>query len=244
MSTDLQPQPAGLDRSRLRALAPIAVFDIAGPLAVYYLARMAGTTQVMALILSGIVPAAGIVYGILRNRHVSAIGILVLAGIVVGTALGLVTHDPRLVLMEGSVPTLLLGISCFVSLLSGKPLMFRIVSETIGAGTPKGQLLQRAWDKPGARPLFARITAVWGVTYLAEVAFRVVILETFSTGPALTIVKVTPYLLALILLSWSKQSIRRSPAFEGFLPAGTSAAARPGTPGAAPPEPAMAGRPS
>ena len=61
MSTDLQPQPAGFDRSRLRSLAPIAVFDIAGPLAVYYLARMAGTTQVMALILSGIVPAAGIV---------------------------------------------------------------------------------------------------------------------------------------------------------------------------------------
>jgi hypothetical protein len=183
MSTDLQPQPAGFDRSRIRSLAPIAVFDIAGPLAVYYLARMAGTATVTALILS-----------------------------------------------------------CFVSLLSGKPLMFRIVSETIGAGTPGGQFLQRAWDKPGARPLFARITAVWGVTYLAEVAFRVVILETFSTGPALTILKVTPYLATLILLSWSKQSIRRSPAFEGFLPASTSAGARPGTPGAAPqpgtPEPA------
>ena len=148
MSTDLQPQPADFDRSG-RSLAPIAVFDIAGPLVVYYLARLAGTSPVMALILSGIVPAAGIVYGILKNRHVSAIGLLVLAGIVARMVLGLITHNPRLVLMEGSVPTLLLGISCLVSLLSGKPLMFRIVSETIGAGIPEGQLLQRAWDKPG-----------------------------------------------------------------------------------------------
>ena len=81
MSTDLQPQPAGLDRSRLRALAPIAVFDIVGPLAVYYLLRMTGGSQVMALILSGIVPAIGILVGVIRSRHVSAIGILVLVGI-------------------------------------------------------------------------------------------------------------------------------------------------------------------
>ena len=200
---------------------------------VYYLARLAGTSPVMALILSGIVPAAGIVYGILKNRHVSAIGLLVLAGIVAGTVLGLITHNPRLVLMEGSVLTLLLGISCLVSLLSGMPLKFRIVSETIGDGTPRASSCSGPGTSPG-RLLFARITAVWGITYLAEAAFRVVILETFSTGPALTVLKVMPYLLTLILLSWDKQSIRRSPAFEDFLPAAASAAARPGTPGAAP----------
>src|SRR5271156_1706859 len=118
MSTSLQPQSAGPDRSRLRSLVPIAVFDIAGPFAVYSLARMAGTAQVTALILSGIVPAIGIAYGIARNRHVSAIGVLVLAGIITGTVLGLVTRNPGLVLMEGSVPTLILGLGCLASLLT------------------------------------------------------------------------------------------------------------------------------
>jgi hypothetical protein len=84
------------------------------------------------------------------------------------------------------VPTLILGIGCFASLLTSRPLMFRIISETIGADSPKGRLLQQAWTKPGTRPLFTRLTVVWGVVYLAEVATRIVIVETFSTGSALT----------------------------------------------------------
>lgn len=225
MSTDLQPQQTGPDRSRLRSLVPIAVFDIAGPLAVYWLARMAGTADVMALILSGIVPAIGVGYGILRNRHVSAIGILVLAGIVTGTAAGLLTRDPKLVLMEGSVPTLIMSLGCFASLLTAQPLMFRIMTETIGTGNPKGQLLQRAWARPEARPLFARITVVWGIAYLAEVAARIVIVATFSAGSALLVLKLMPYLLTFLLIHWTKRSIRRCPAFAGF--------ARPGAAGAA-----------
>jgi hypothetical protein len=227
MSTDLQSQPAGPDRSQLRSLVPIAVFDIAGPLAVYYLARMAGTAQVLALILSGVVPAIGIGYGIVRDRRVSAIGILVLAGIVAGTVLGFVTHNPKLVLMEGSVPTLIIGVSCFISLRTGRPLMFAIMSETIGADSPKGRLLQQAWTRPEARPLFARITVVWGIAFLAEVATRVVIVETFSTGPALVLLKVMPYLLTGLLIRWTMRSIHRSPAFAGFVrPDGRPAKAR------------------
>jgi intracellular septation protein A len=245
MSTDLQPQQAGPDRSRLRSLVPIAVFDIAGPLAVYWLARTAGTSQVMALILSGIAPAIGIVYGIFRNRHVSAIGILVLAGIVTGTVLGLVTHNPKLVLMEGSVPTLIMGLGCLASLLTGKPLMFQIITETIGTDNPKGQLLQRAWTRPEARPLFARITMVWGITYLAEVATRIVIVETFSTGSALLLLKVMPYLLTILLIRWTMRSIHSCPAFAGFVrpAAATAETARPAVTASAA-EPAATGAPA
>jgi hypothetical protein len=242
MSTDLQPQQTGPDRSRLRSLVPIAVFDIAGPLAVYWLARTVGTSQVMALILSGIVPAIGIVYGIFRNRNVSAIGILVLAGIVTGTVLGLVTHNPKLVLMEGSVPTLIMGLGCFASLLTGKPLMFKLMTETIGTDSPKGQLLQRAWTRPEARPLFARITVVWGITYLTEVVTRIVIVETFSTGSALLLLKVMPYLLTILLIRWTMRSIHSCPAFAGFVrsAAGPAEAAQP-TDAAGADEPAATG---
>jgi hypothetical protein len=235
MSTDLQPQPAGLDRSRLRALAPIAVFDIAGPLAVYYLVRMTGGSQVMALILSGIVPAVGILVGVIRSRHVPAIGILVLLGIIAGSVLGLLTHNPKLVLMEGSVSTFVLGIACFASLLTGKPLMFAIISETIGAESAKGRLLQQAWTSPQARPLFTRITTVWGVALLAEVVTRAIIIQTISAGSALLLLKVMPYLLTGMLLHWTKHTMRHSPAFAGFLrPAATDRAAQPAAGPAAP----------
>jgi hypothetical protein len=225
MSTDLQPQQTGPDRSRLRALVPVAVFDIAGPLAVYWVARLAGTTQVTALILSGIVPAAGIVYGVVRDRRVSLIGVLVLAGIVTGTMLGLLTHDPRLVLLEGSVPTLILGVSCLVSLWRGQPLVFRLITEAIGAGTRKGRLLERAFAHPAARQLFARITLVWGLVDLAEVAARIVIVEAFSTSSALLVLKLMPYLVTVFLLRWTMQTIHQNPVLAGLVRPATAAAA-------------------
>src|SRR5215472_15214209 len=91
------------NRNRLVDLAIIAVFDIAGPLVAYSLLRSAGQSAVSALVLSGILPAAGVAVGVIRHRRVDTIGVLVLAGIAVGTILGLVSGSPRLVLIEGSV---------------------------------------------------------------------------------------------------------------------------------------------
>jgi predicted lysophospholipase L1 biosynthesis ABC-type transport system permease subunit len=89
---------------RLRSLAMIVIFYVAVPLAVYNLLRSAGLTAVTALLLSGVFPAAGVAIGIIRHRRLDVAGALVLAGIIVGTVLGLVSHSARLVLVEGSVP--------------------------------------------------------------------------------------------------------------------------------------------
>jgi hypothetical protein len=236
MSTELQPQTAGPDRSRLYALIPIAVFDLAGPLAVYYAARLAGSTQVTALILSGIVPALGIARGLARTRHISPIGVLVLAGIIAGALAGLLTHSSRLVLMEGSVSTVILGIGCLASLRTREPLMYAILRETLGTATPKGQLLQQARTHPAAQLLFTRITLTWGIVLLAEVAIRIAIIETLAVGPALLLLKVMPYLVTGLLIRWTMRTIRTSPAFAGFTRAGT--ATPPGRTSATGPSPA------
>ena len=43
---------------------------------------------------------------------------------------------------------------------------------------------------------------VWGVTYLAEAAARIIIVETTSTGTALTVSKVMPYVVGAALFAW------------------------------------------
>ena len=43
---------------------------------------------------------------------------------------------------------------------------------------------------------------VWGITYLAEAAARVIIVETTSTGTALTVSKVMPYVVGAALAAW------------------------------------------
>jgi hypothetical protein len=190
------------NRNRFLDLAMIAVFDIAGPLVAYSLLRSAGLSAVTALVLSGIFPALGVIVGLIRHRRVDTIGVLVLAGIAVGTVLGLLSGDPRLVLIEGSVPTAVFGLLCLGSLWARRPLIYRFAIEFIGADTPKGRDFASLWRYPGFRHVFRMFTVVWGVTYLAEAAVRVIIVETTSTGTALTVSKVMPYVVCAALIAW------------------------------------------
>ncbi len=181
----------------------IAVFDIAGPLLAYNLLRSAGFSAVTALVLSGVFPAAGVIIGIVQHRRADALGVLVLAGIAFGAILGLVSHNTKLVLDEGSVPTAVFGLICLGSLAMPKPLMYGLALEFIGPDTPKGREFTGLWQYEGFRRVFRVITAAWGTAYVAEAAARVVIVQNTSAGTALAISKVLPYAVAAVLTAWT-----------------------------------------
>ena len=202
MTTSTQSSAPTRDRSRLWSVAKIAVFDIVGPLVAYQMLRSAGLSSVSALVLSGVLPGVAVLGGLIRKRRLDAVGVLVLAGIAVGSVLGLVSGNARLVLVEGSVPTAVFGLLCLASLRSRRPLIFRFALEFMGPDTPRGREFDGLWRYDGFRHVFWLFTLVWGVTYLAEAAARVVIVETTSTGTALLISKVMPYAVAGLLTAW------------------------------------------
>jgi hypothetical protein len=188
---------------RLRAIAMIVIFDVAAPLAAYSLLRSAGAAAVTALLLSGVFPALGVTIGVIQNRRLDVVGALVLAGIVVGTVLGLVSHSTRLLLVEGSVPTAVFGLACLGSLWRRHPLMFSFALEFTGPDTAKGREMTRLWQYDGYRRVFRIITAVWGAGFLLEAALRVVIVYNTSTGTALASSKIMPFLWGAILSAWT-----------------------------------------
>jgi len=155
------------------------------------------------LLLSGVFPALHVTINVIRTRRVDVVGAVVLAGIAVGTVLGLVSHSARLVLIEGSVPTAVFGVACLGSLWARHPLMFSIAREFTGPDTAKGQEMTRLWQYEGYRQVFRVITAVWGVAFLIEAALRVVIVYNTSAGTALVISKVTPFLFLGLLTAWT-----------------------------------------
>jgi len=181
----------------------IVIFDIAAPLAAYNLLRSAGLTAVTALLLSGVFPALGVAIGVIRHRRLDVVGAVVLAGIIVGSVLGLVTHSARLVLVEGSVPTAVFGVACLGSLWARRPLMLSFALEFTGPDTAKGQEMTRLWQYEGYRRVFRVITAVWGVAFLIEAALRVVIIYNTSAGTALAMSKVTPFVFAAVMSAWT-----------------------------------------
>jgi hypothetical protein len=192
-----------VDTGRLRSIAMIAIFDIGGPLLAYNLLRSHGFSPVAALVLSGVLPAVGVISGIIRHRRVDAVGVLVLAGIVVGAILGLVSHNPKLVLDEGSVSTGVFGLICLGSLATDKPMMYRFAIEFMGPDTDRGRELAGLRQYQEFRRAFVVITVVWGTAYLVEAAARVLIVQETSAGTALAVSKVLPYAVAGVLIVWT-----------------------------------------
>ena len=181
----------------------ILIFDLAGPLLAYSLLRSAGMSAVAALVISGVLPALGIGISALTDRRPDVIGIVVLAGLLVGTLLGLTSHNARLYLLEGSVPSAVFALGCLLSLRLRRPLIFRLAVELLGLDTRKGRDVTAAWRNPGFRRAFRMITVAWGIAYLVEAAIRVAIVVTTSTGIALVCSKLIPYVFAVVLSAWT-----------------------------------------
>jgi hypothetical protein len=189
---------------RLRSLAVIVIFDVAAPLALYYaLVHSAGLSTVTALLLSGVFPAAVVAIDAIRHHRLDVVGALVLAGIVVGTILGLISHSARLVLVEGSVGTGVFGVACLSSLWTRQPLMYGLALEFTGPDTAQGREMTGLWQYEGFRRVFRVITAVWGVGFLLEAAVRVIIVYSTSTGTAFVSSQVTPFLWLAALSAWT-----------------------------------------
>ena len=151
-------------------------------------------STVAALLLSGIPPALGIVIGAVLDRRLDVIGVVVLAGLAVGTIAGLVSNNARLYLLEGTGP--------LAGLRRGLPDLAAVGQAAdlpVRGPAPRPEVPQgtRRSPMPGATPVFRRafhvITLAWGVAYLIEVAVRLVVVEITSTGIALVFSKVVPY---------------------------------------------------
>ena len=199
-----QAAGTGPATGRLRSLAVIVIFDVAAPLALYYaLVHSAGLSTVTALLLSGVFPAAVVAIDAIRHHRLDVVGALVLAGIVVGTILGLISHSARLVLVEGSVGTGVFGVACLSSLWTRQPLMYGLALEFTGPDTAQGREMTGLWQYEGFRRVFRVITAVWGVGFLLEAAVRVIIVYSTSTGTAFVSSQVTPFLWLAALSAWT-----------------------------------------
>src|SRR6476660_3476112 len=195
----------------------ILVFDLGGPLLAYSLLRSAGMSAVAALVISGVLPALGIGISALADRRLDVIGIVVLAGLLAGTLLGLTSHNARLYLLEGSVPSAVFALGCLLSLRLRRPLIFRLAVELLGPDTRKGRDVAAAWRYPGFRRAFRMITVAWGIAYLVEAAIRVAIVVTTSTEIALVCSKLIPYVFAVVFVRLDVR-LRRAREEEGRTP--------------------------
>lgn len=192
-----------IGRDQLRALAPVIVFDVLGPLVVYYLLRLAGVGTVTSLIASGAPPALRVCAGVVRHRQLDLIGVVVLVGIIVGGVAGGISGDAHLVLLDGVVPTVAFGAVCLASLRARRPLIWRFALEVLGFDTPAGQALSDRWADAPIRRAFRVMTVVWGAAYLAEAAAQISVIETASANAAKATSNLLPVAVTVVVAAWN-----------------------------------------
>jgi intracellular septation protein A len=180
----------------------MCVLDVAIPLGLFYGLRLAGVNQWLALVLSGALPAVRLIYKILTEHQIEMLTLFTLSIVGVGTAVALLTPDPRLVLARESYITALLGLWMLSTLLAQRPFIFAATVRLMPE--PAAEQWQRDWrDSSQFRKAMRVITIAWGCSFLADAAARVVMAYTLPVDivPLLSVILLVVMLILVVVLS-------------------------------------------
>ena len=161
------------------------LFDIVGPLALFYGLRAGGVSDTTALVIGMVPPLGNALHSLARERKTDAFGILVLAAMLLSLGASLFSGSPRELLVRNALITAPLGIWVLVTAWRGTPMSFQ-VTRTLLPG--RAEAMDRLSDeRPRFRRAWRQITVMWGILGLVDAAFRVYFALTLpvSAVPAL-----------------------------------------------------------
>jgi hypothetical protein len=170
--------PGSADRrpGMAAALRPLLI-DVGIPVGTYYLLRDAfGVSLWLALALSSIGPAVRAIAGLIAERKLNLLAVLMLAVNLAGIAVSFLTGDPRAMIAKDSVVSSVIAFAILGSVVLRRPLMSAGLKPFMTKGEPRRAA---AWDRlSAASPRFRRLellfSTIWGLALLAECAARLV----------------------------------------------------------------------
>ncbi|HEX3649300.1 MAG TPA: VC0807 family protein [Pseudonocardiaceae bacterium] len=189
------------------------VLDVAVPLGSYYLLRHFDVGMVMALAVSGLLPAIRVVWSVLRERSADGLALAVLALTVVSIPIAFITGSPKLLLAKESLGTGALGGWLVISVLLARPAM----SNGFRAFLARTEGSAAAWERlcTGSvefRRCLNAATLVWAVGFIIECVARitVVVLEPVDTAVwAVNIVPAVVITACIVVQSrWAVRMVR------------------------------------
>lgn len=172
-SAPARAAPAG--GGLLTSLRPLAI-DVAVPLGTYYLLRDGlGLSLWLSLAASSIFPAIRSVAGIVAQRQLNVLALLMLAANIAGLGASLATGDPRLMIAKDSAISSVIGIAILASVALRRPLMTAGLKPWLTRGAADRTA---AWGRLAAgsakfRRLESLFSIIWGIVLLGECVARV-----------------------------------------------------------------------
>ncbi|MCP9801934.1 VC0807 family protein [Synechococcus sp. RedBA-s] len=202
----MKTSSAGSHKDLLRHLIPSLVIDGLLPAASYIILTkyLQDISQVTALGIGAIFPAANGIVGIIRRRQFDMIGTIVLTGIGVSILAAAIGGDPKVMLIRESMVTGVLGIVCLLSLLAPRPILFYVGRQfNTSHNSMTFEAYNAIWDNTETQILFRVITLAWGLGWVGEFVLRVIMVSTLSPPQVLMI---TPFIfngITVGLIAWT-----------------------------------------
>jgi hypothetical protein len=177
-----EPAPVPVKRQSLRALA----FDVVAPIALYYRLRSLGVGVWLALVAGAAAPAMSALAGLITRRRADGLGLSVMALLLLGAAVSLLTGSPRVLLARDGWLTGAWAIWFLLSLRARRPVTF-VFSQPLLEGrrvfdpatrrwvAPRAVSWDALWDEvPRFRHIWRVTTVIWGAALLADAVTRLV----------------------------------------------------------------------
>lgn len=169
------------------------LLDVGVPLAAYYLMRHFGVSMVLALAVSGMVPAIRVAWSIVRERSADGLALGVLTLTVVSIPVAFLTGSPKLLLAKDSLGTGALGVWLAISVLLARPAM----SNGIRAFLVQTESSAAAWERLSVESTAFRrclnaATLVWAVGFVVECLARVMVVVLLPVDTAVWAVNIVP----------------------------------------------------
>ncbi|MCU1685463.1 MAG: hypothetical protein JWQ81_6202 [Amycolatopsis sp.] len=135
--------------------------DVVAPVGGYYLLRAFGVDELWALLLSGLPPAARVVFSLVKHRKVDGMGLFVLFIVGLSVLTAVISGDPRTLLIRSGWVSLLGSVWMFTSLVVGhRPTTYQA---TIALLPNRAEALEHFWEtRPRFRQMWRRLTVIWG----------------------------------------------------------------------------------
>jgi hypothetical protein len=154
------------------------------PLIVIQVLLHLGATPLIAIAAATVFPLGEMVYEAVTVKRIGLIAIVSLVGIVAGFGLSFATGNAIFALLKDSLLTAVFGLLFLGSLLTARPLIYRLNLDLAGTDTTARAAAEALWERPAARQAFRLITLVWGLGLVLEAAARVVAALTLPIATA------------------------------------------------------------
>jgi hypothetical protein len=178
------------------------------PLIVIQVLLHLGVTPLIALAVAALFPLGETIYEALTVKRVGLIAIVSLVGLVAGFGLSFATGNAIFALLKDSLLTGVFGLLFLGSLLTSRPLIYRLNLDLAGTNPTALAAAEALWERPAARRAFQLITVVWGVGLLLDAGARVVAVLTLPLASATSLSPIISVVCIGAILVWTVRYVR------------------------------------